>query len=97
MAKGRPSIRPDKKWLECFSPEVQAGQCCRTQGLRRRLRQPRPAGNRSASCWRNQSWTSRGDSLLGMAEYVYNMIYIRVKKKLRNLDQACLFQFRDRN
>src|SRR5437879_2406487 len=92
----RPWIRPDKKWLECFSPPRQAGQCSRVQGLRRTLRQPRPAGHLSASCSRNQSWTSIGDSVLGIA-YVYNVIYILVKKKLRNPNLACLFEFRDRN
>lgn len=67
---------------EVLFPERQAGQCLRTQGLRRRLREPRAAGQRVSACCCNQRWTSAGDSSWGFMLYRCHMTHIHVKKEL---------------
>src|SRR5688572_10154817 len=58
----RPCSRPYRTWLGCCSPDRQAGQFSRTHGLRRKLSEPRTAGQSPAASLCSQRTTSDGDS-----------------------------------
>src|SRR5213079_3485110 len=83
--------RPYRTKLGCCSPDLQAGQFSRTQGLRRKLSEPSSAGQSPAASLCSQRTTSDDDSNLAFfISFVCSIPHVRVNKNLQqNIPVPC--------